>query len=167
MSIEVGQQAPDFTLKDQNNEEVTLSALLAHRNVLIVFYPFAFTGTCTGELQALSDGADVFSTDTTATVAISCDTPYAHKVFDQRESFDLPLLSDFWPHGAVATAYGVFNADGGFANRGTFLVDRGAVVRFAEMNGPGQGRDPQLWRAEIAALDLVATPSGSGAPAQR
>lgn len=150
--IAIGDDAPDFTLKDQNNEEVTLSALLAERNVLIVFYPFAFTGTCTGELQALRDGADAFSTDSVTTVTISCDSSYAHKIFDQRESLNLPLLSDFWPHGAVSSAYGVFNADGGFANRGTFLVDRSGVVRFAEMNGPGQGRDPQAWRKAIAAL---------------
>lgn len=150
--IAVGELAPDFTLKDQNNEEVTLSALFADRNVLIVFYPFAFTGTCTGELQALRDGADVFSSDSVTTLTVSCDSSYAHKIFDQRESFNLPLLSDFWPHGAVASAYGVFNPAGGFANRGTFLVDRAGVVRFAEMNGPGQGRDPQAWREAIAAL---------------
>ena len=160
--IAVGQVAPDFTLKDQNNEEVSLSTLLTERNVLIVFYPFAFTGTCTGELQALSDGADVFSTDSVVTVAISCDSSYAHKVFEQRDSLTVPLLSDFWPHGAVATAYGVFNA-GGFANRGTFLVDRSGIVRFSEMNGPGRGRDPQAWRDAIAALDS-ASPSVVGGP---
>ena len=153
MPITVGQSAPDFTLKNQNNEQVGLAGLLENGNVLVVFYPFAFTGTCTGELQALRDGRNEFFTDSLTTVAISCDTPFANKVFDQRESFDFSLLSDFWPHGATASAYGVFNADGGFANRGTFLVDRSGTVRFAEMNGPGQGRDPQAWRTAIAALD--------------
>lgn len=152
MPIDVGQPAPSFVLKDQNNEDVDLATLLARRNVLIVFYPFAFTGICTGELQALRDGRDVFFTDSVTTVTISCDSPYAHKIFDQRESLELPLLSDFWPHGATASAYGVFNAGGGFANRGTFLVERSGTVRFAEMNGPGQGRDPHAWQAAIEAL---------------
>lgn len=150
--LEVGRPAPDFTLKDQNNEEVTLSAVLADHAVLLVFYPFAFTGICTGELCAIRDEPTVFSGDAVQTLTVSCDTPYAHKIFDEREKFDFPLLSDFWPHGAVAQLYGVFNAAGGFANRGTFLIDRSGIIRFAEMNGPGQGRDPQAWRDAIAAL---------------
>jgi mycoredoxin-dependent peroxiredoxin len=148
----VGQVAPDFTLKDQNNEEVTLSSFRGEKAVLLVFYPFAFTGTCTGELRAIADEPEVFSSERVSTLTVSCDTTYSHKVFSEREGFDFPLLADFWPHGAVAAAYGVFRTDGGFANRGTFLIDVDGVVRFVEMNGPGQARDPQRWRAEIAAL---------------
>lgn len=154
--LEVGRPAPDFTLKDQNNEDVTLSSWRGHQAVLLVFYPFAFTGTCTGELRAIADEPEVFSSDAVRTLSISCDTTYAHKIFSEREGFEFPLLSDFWPHGAVARAYGVFRTDGGFANRGTFLVDIDGVVRFAEMNGPGQAREPQRWREAIAAL----APSG-------
>jgi peroxiredoxin (alkyl hydroperoxide reductase subunit C) len=150
--VAVGDLAPDFTLKDQNNEDVTLSAFRGDRAVLVVFYPFAFTGICTGELCAIRDDPAVFTTDAVATLTISCDTVYAHKIFAERENFEFPLLSDFWPHGSVASAYGVFNADGGFANRGTFLVDRDGVVRFAEMNSVGKGREPQAWRDAIAAL---------------
>ena len=150
--LAAGQIAPDFTLKDQNNEEVTLSSFRGHRAVLLVFYPFAFTGTCTGELRAIANEPEVFSNDRVVTLTISCDTSYSHKVFSEREGFEFPLLADFWPHGAVAQAYGVFRSDGGFANRGTFLIDVDGVVRFAEMNGPGQARDPQRWRDGIAAL---------------
>ena len=150
--LEVGRRAPDFTLKDQNNEEVTLSSWRDRQAVLVVFYPFAFTGTCTGELRAIADEPQVFSSDTVRTLSISCDTTYSLKVFSQREGLEFPLLSDFWPHGAVARAYGVFRSDGGFANRGTFLVDVDGVIRFAEMNGPGQAREPQRWRDAIAAL---------------
>lgn len=153
MTIAVGQSAPDFTLKDQNNTDVTLSSFRGQRAVLVVFYPLAFTGICTGELCAIRDDKAVFFSDAVTTLTISCDTPYSHKIFDEREGFGFPLLSDFWPHGAVAQAYGVFNDERGFANRGTFLVGRDGVVRFAEMNGPGQGRDPQVWRDAIAALD--------------
>jgi peroxiredoxin (alkyl hydroperoxide reductase subunit C) len=152
MPIAIGSVAPDFTLKDQNNEDFTLSARRGERAVLIVFYPFAFTNICTGELATIRSEKETFSTATLTTVTISCDTVYSHKIFDEREGFGFPLLSDFWPHGAVAQSYGVFNDGGGFANRGTFLVDRDGVVRFAEMNGPGQGREPQDWRNAIAAL---------------
>jgi mycoredoxin-dependent peroxiredoxin len=151
--LSTGNVAPDFTLKDQNNQDVTLSSFRGRQVVLLVFYPFAFTGTCTGELRAIADEPEIFSSERVVTLTISCDTTYSHKVFSEREKFDFPLLADFWPHGAVAQAYGVFRSDGGFANRGTFLLDLDGVVRFAEMNGPGQGRDPQRWRDEIAALN--------------
>lgn len=150
--LEVGDTAPDFTLKDQNNEEVTLSSFRGRQAVLLVFYPFAFTETCTSELRTVAGDPAVFSSDSVATLTLSCDTTYAHKVFSDRAELAIPLLSDFWPHGAVAQAYGVFRFDGGFANRGTFLIDTDGIVRFAEMNGPGQARDPQRWRDEIAAL---------------
>ena len=93
-----------------------------------------------------------YSNDDVQIVTISCDSVYSQKVFSMREEFDFPLLSDHWPHGEVARAYGVFNEDGGFANRGTFLVDRDGIVRFAEMNNIGDGRDADEWIAAIKAL---------------
>lgn len=150
--IAVGDQAPDFTLRDQNNEEFTLSSFRADRAVLIVFYPLAFTGICTGELQQVRDDLDTFQNDNVQVVSVSVDSAYAHKIFAEREGFEFPLLADFWPHGAVAQAYGVLNEQTGVANRGTFLVDKTGIVRFAEMNPPGQGRDPQNWREAIKSL---------------
>jgi mycoredoxin-dependent peroxiredoxin len=150
--IQVGDEAPDFTLRDQNREEFTLSAYRGSKAVLIVFYPFAFTGICTGELGRVRQDIDSFQNDAVQVVTISVDSPYAQKIFSQREEFEFPLLSDFWPHGEVAQAYGVFNSEGGFANRGTFLVDKDGIVRFAEMNTPGQGRDANEWRAAIKSL---------------
>jgi peroxiredoxin (alkyl hydroperoxide reductase subunit C) len=148
----MGQQAPDFTLKDQNNEEFRLSDYRGERAVLIVFYPLAFTGICTGELCAVRDDIGAFQNDDVQVVSISVDSVYAHKIFSQREGYEFPLLADFWPHGAVAQAYGVFNETTGFANRGTFLVDKDGIVRFAEMNQPGEGRDAEAWRSAIKAL---------------
>ncbi len=150
--IGVGDKAPDFTLRDQNNERVSLSEFGGSRAVLLVFYPAAFTATCTGELSEVRDQLDAFQNDEVQTVSISVDSVYANKIFSEREGFKFPLLSDFWPHGAVAESYGVFNSERGIANRGTFLVDRDGIVRFAEMNGPGQGRDAQVWLDAIAAL---------------
>lgn len=150
--IAVGDTAPDFTLKDQNNEEVTLADFRGQQSVLVIFYPFAFTGICTGELARVRDELPAFQNDDVQAVTVSCDSPYTHKIFAEREGFAFPLLSDFWPHGAVAQAYGVFNEKGGMANRGTFLIDMDGIVRFAECNGPGEGRDADEWKAAIAAL---------------
>ncbi len=148
----VGDEAPDFTLKNQNNEEVTLSSFRGDKAVLIIFYPFAFTGICTGELTRVRDELETFQNDDVQVLTISVDSPYTHKVFSEREAFEFPLLSDFWPHGAVAQAYGAFHEAGGMAMRGTFLVDKNGIVRFTELNGPGEGRDASAWQAAIKAL---------------
>lgn len=150
--IAVGEQAPDFTLRDQNNEPVTLSSFRGQRAVLLIFYPLAFTGICTGELCAVRDDLSAFQNGDVQVLCTSVDSVYAHKVFSEREGYEFPLLSDFWPHGEVARTYGVFNEETGFANRGTFLIDTNGVVTFAEMNPPGQGRDPETWREAIKAL---------------
>jgi peroxiredoxin (alkyl hydroperoxide reductase subunit C) len=152
MVIKVGDVAPDFTLRDQNNEQVTLSEFRGHKAVLMIFYPLAFTGICTGELCTVRDDLPTFQNEEIQTLTISVDSPYSHKIFAEREGYGFPLLADFWPHGAVAKAYGVFNDDAGFANRGTFLVDVDGIVRFSEMNSPGEGRDPQAWREAIKEL---------------
>src|ERR1044071_9047488 len=138
MAIQVGVEATDFVLKDQNNQEVRLSDFRGARNVLLVFYPLAFTGTCQGELCLIRDNLNDFANDTTQVLSISVDSPFAHKVWATEQGYDFPLLADFWPHGAVAQAYGVFNDKAGFANRGTFLIDTAGIVRFAEQYGPGQ-----------------------------
>jgi peroxiredoxin (alkyl hydroperoxide reductase subunit C) len=150
MPIGVGDNAPDFVLKDQNNQEVRLSDFRDRRNVLLVFYPLAFTGTCQGELCQLRDNLNDFVNDDVQVLTVSVDSPYSHKVWADREGYEFPLLADFWPHGAVAQAYGVFNDERGFANRGTFLIDTTGVVRFAEMNMPGEARDQDAWRKALA-----------------
>lgn len=138
----IGSLAPDFALRDQNNQEVRLSGALP---ALLVFYPFAFTGICQGELAWIRDHRPLPVT----VLTISVDSVYAHKVWAEREGYDFPLLSDFWPHGEVARAYGVFNEKIGAANRGTFLVDRSGLIQFAAMNGPGEPRDPDVWDAAL------------------
>ncbi|MGS2615960.1 peroxiredoxin [Micromonospora sp. LZ34] len=150
MPIEVGAEAPDFVLKDQNNQEVRLSAFRGRRTVLLVFYPLAFTGTCQGELAEVRDNLDDYVNDDVQVLTVSVDSVYSHKVWADREGYQFPLLADFWPHGAVAQAYGVFNDTAGFADRGTFVIDKAGVVRFAELNGPGEARDQQGWRKALA-----------------
>lgn len=148
--VDVGSKAPEFTLNDYNREKVSLSSLLGTSPVLLVFYPFAFSGICTGELCQLRD--DLSSFEGVQVVGVSVDTPFSLKVWAEQEGYTFPLLSDFWPHGAVASEYGVFNEKAGMANRGTFLIDRDGVVRFAEVNQPGEARDQQAWKKAIASL---------------
>ena len=150
MPIDVGARAPDFVLKDQNNQEVRLSDFQGRKVVLLVFYPLAFTGTCQGELCAVRDNLNDFHNDDVQVLTVSVDSPYSHKVWADQQGYQFPLLADFWPHGAVAQAYGVFNETAGIAARGTFVIDRAGVVRFAEMNPPGQARDQDAWRKALA-----------------
>jgi len=150
MSITVGEEAPDFLLRDQNNQEVRLADFRGEKAVLLVFYPLAFTGTCRGELCEVSENLDAYANTGAQILTISVDSVYSHKIWADREGYDFPLLADFWPHGAAAQAYGVFNAEHGFANRGTFVIDKAGIVRFAEMNGPGEARDQSGWRKALA-----------------
>ncbi|MEV8515503.1 peroxiredoxin [Dactylosporangium sp. NPDC051484] len=152
MTMDVGDLAPDFVLRDQNNQEVSLADFRGRKAVLLVFYPLAFTGTCQGELGGVQHRLADFQNDAVQVLTVSVDSPYAHKIWADREGYTFPLLSDFWPHGAVASAYGVLNEAKGYANRGTFLIDATGVVRFAEVVPASQPRDQSAWREAIAAL---------------
>ena len=154
--LTVGSAAPDFTLHDQNRQLVSLSdfrAVEGAKNVLLVFFPLAFTGICQGELDQIRDHLPDFENDDTAVLAISVGPAPTHKVWAANSGFLFPVLSDFWPHGAVSQAYGVFNDDAGVANRGTFLVDGAGTIRFAEMKQPGEARDQRVWTEALEALE--------------
>jgi peroxiredoxin len=149
---EVGTEAPDFTLKDQNNQVVSLSSFRGDRSVLVVFYPFAFSGICTSELCAVRDDLGSFQNADVQILAVSVDHPFTLKAWSDAQGYEFPLLADFWPHGQVAQTYGVFNEKAGFALRGTFLVDKTGTVQFAEVNGPGEARDQDGWKKALAAV---------------
>jgi peroxiredoxin (alkyl hydroperoxide reductase subunit C) len=150
--LAVGAAAPDFTLRDQNQQRVTLSSYRGAKNVLLVFFPLAFTGICQGELDQLRDHLPEFDNDDSVALAISVGPPPTHKIWSIESGFTFPVLSDFWPHGEVSAAYGVFNADAGYPNRGTFVIDRSGIIRFAEMKEPGESRDQGLWAQALVAL---------------
>lgn len=141
MAIEVGSEAPDFELKNQHGELVRLSELRGEKAVVLLFYPFAFTGTCTGELCALRDELPKFVNDEVQLLAVSNDSPFTQRVFADQEGLKYPLLSDFWPHGEVSRAYGVFDEDKGCAVRGTFIIDKEGVVRWTVVNALSDARD--------------------------
>ncbi|MET9508914.1 peroxiredoxin [Streptomyces flavidovirens] len=144
MAIEVGTPAPDFELKDNHGRTVRLSEFRIPgdaRNVVLLFYPFAFTGVCTGELRALRDELPKFVNDDVQLLAVSTDSIHTLRVYAEQEGFEYPLLSDFWPHGEVSRAYGVFDEDKGCAVRGTFVIDKEGVVRWTVVNGLPDARD--------------------------
>jgi mycoredoxin-dependent peroxiredoxin len=149
--LEVGAPAPDFTLRDQHNVEISLAALRG-KAVLLVFYPLAFTGVCAGELNLIQSELDVFHNANVAVLAVSVDSPYALRVFSDTEGLKFPMLSDFWPHGAVATAYGIFDSGAGVATRATFLIDATGIVRWKVVNDLAHARDQAAYHAAIAAL---------------
>lgn len=152
MALTIGQAAPDFTLMNQHGESVSLSSFKGKKNVVVIFYPFAFSGICTGELCAIRDDLAAFENDNSELLAISCDPMYAQKAFAEQEGYKFGVLADFWPHGAAATAYGVFNEERGCAIRGTFIIDKSGILRWQVVNGLGDARNIADYKAALATL---------------
>jgi peroxiredoxin len=136
-----GMTAPDFTLRDQHGQEQSLAARRGSRNVLLVFYPFAFTGVCSGEMRALSDNVASWDNLGADVLAVSCDPVPSLRAFADQEGLAIPQLSDFWPHGKVSTSYGAFDDDLGAAGRRTFVIDRAGVVRWMVSSAIAEPRD--------------------------
>lgn len=151
MTVAVGDIAPDFTLTDANGESFTLSSLRG-KKVVLMFFPFAFTGVCTGELCAIRDNENEFIDEDTVVVSVSCDSKFTLANFAQTENFQHTLLSDFWPHGEVSRLYGVFNDERGMAIRGTFILDRDGVVRWTIANQPPLARSTAEYKAALAEI---------------
>ena len=152
MAIEIGQQAPDFELKDPNNEVVSLAGLRG-TPVLLVFYPFTFTGVCEGELCRLRDDYSQFTDAGVQVLALSCDSKNSQKVWAEQQGYNFPVLSDFWPHGEVAQAYGVFNDALGCAIRATFLIGQdGTIVDAFETDSLGTAREADRYTEALAKL---------------
>ncbi|MEU8511459.1 peroxiredoxin [Kitasatospora sp. NPDC048722] len=152
MAVEVGTGAPDFELRTQHGELVRLSDFRGAKAVVLVFYPFAFTGVCTGELGAIQKELPRLQNDAVQVLGISVDSQFSQRVFADREGLDFPLLADFWPHGEVARAYGVFDEEKGCALRGTFVIDSTGTVRWSVVNGLPDARDEQEYLRVLASL---------------
>lgn len=148
--VEVGRPAPEFTLRDQHGRPVSLADFRGRRAVLLVFYPLAFTRICQGELCGIRDDLAAFQNDAAQVLAVSVDSVGAQRAWAEQQGYTFPLLADFWPHGAVARAYGVFDEVAGHAIRGTFLIDVDGVIRWRSVLPTGTARDQQEWRAALA-----------------
>ncbi|CAN5181438.1 peroxiredoxin [soil metagenome] len=153
MTIEIGDEAPDFTLKNQRGQDVTLSSFRGVKSVVVIFYPFAFSGICTGELCEIRDNVTDFSSDEIEVLAVSCDPMFSLRAFAEKESYEFSLLSDFWPHGATAKTYDVFNETIGAALRGTFIIDLAGIVRWKVENGLPDARDIDAYRDALSSLN--------------
>ncbi|MGG5171488.1 peroxiredoxin [Pseudarthrobacter sp. J1738] len=147
----VGEVAPDFELVNQFGEPVRLSALRG-APVVVVFYPFAFSGICTGELCEIRDNLSIFNDSEATVLAISVDSKFAARAYAEAQGFDFQLLADFWPHGAVADLYGVFDDESGMAVRGSFVIDAEGVIRYVVIKPRGEARDFSQYRAALAEL---------------
>lgn len=152
MTIEVGDLAPDFELMDQDRTPVRLSSFRGSKSVVVVFYPLAFTGVCQGEMCAIRDSIEDFSSADVQVLAISVDSGPVHAKWAAEQGYTFPLLADFWPHGEVARSYGVLQEDIGLALRGTFIVDKQGVVAFKVVNAIPDARDLDDYRAVLARL---------------
>jgi mycoredoxin-dependent peroxiredoxin len=148
----VGDVAPDFELRDQHGQGVRLSSYRGSKAVVLMFYPFAFSRVCTGELWDVRDNHPELTSGSVQLLAVSCDPMFALRELADRDTLTFPLLSDFWPHGEVATAYGVFDAGRGCANRSTFVLDRDGVVRWEVHNAMPDARDLEEQSRVLAAL---------------
>jgi mycoredoxin-dependent peroxiredoxin len=152
MAVEIGDEAPDFELPDQHGTPVRLSSFRGSKNVVLVFYPLAFSPVCSGELSGMRDGFPEVTGDDVELLTVSVDSFFAHRAWADAENFQFSLLADFWPHGAVAKEYGVFDAERGLAIRGTFVIDKEGIVRWKVVNPIPQARDIADYQKALAAL---------------
>lgn len=148
----VGVAAPDFELTNQFGEPVRLSSFRG-QNVVVVFYPFAFSGICTGELCEIRDNLASFEDANATVLAISVDSKFSLRAYAEKEGYGFDLLADFWPHGAAASAYGVFDPESGMARRGTFIIDAAGIIRYVVVNPRGQARELSEYRDALAGLE--------------
>jgi peroxiredoxin len=147
-TLGLGQPPPDFTARNQHGELLTVSGLHGAPAV-IIFYPWAFSSICRDELAAVRDDHERFLALGARVLAVSCDAMYTLRAYADAEGIAFDLLSDHWPHGAIAQAYGVFDEEAGCARRGTFVLDAAGLIRWQRVNRINEPR-------EIAAV-LAAT----------
>ena len=152
MTLALHQPPPDFDLKNQHGEDIDLSGFRGHRPVVVMFFPFAFSTICTSELREVHGAMSDLQVANVELLAIACDPMFALRAFSDAEGFSFSLLSDFWPHGGVAQAYGVFNDAAGSAFRGTFLVDKEGLVAWKVENGMPDARSIDDYRDALAGV---------------
>ena len=149
MALENDTQAPDFDLANQFGEHIRLGEFRGKKPVALVFFPLAFSSTCTTELCTLRDNIAMFQSQGIELIGISVDSKATLRAFADKEGYDFTLLADFWPHGEVAKEYGVFLEQKGFANRATFLIDVDGVIRASFITAPGEARSLDEYKAAV------------------
>lgn len=146
--IQVGQPAPDFTLRDEQNQEVKLSDLRGQK-VVLMFYPLDFSPVCEGEFCEVRDRWSDWEGTGATVFGISRDSVWAHKAWKEAQGFKHRLLADM--NGAVARLYGAWNEERGIANRRTVVIDKdGTITALDQTANPGVARDQQGLMAEAS-----------------
>ena len=156
MALENDTKAPDFELPNQFGEHVRLTDFRGIRPVALVFFPLAFSSTCTTELCELRDNIALFADSSVELLGVSVDSKATLRAFAAAEGYDFNLLADFWPHGAIAKEYGVFLPEKGFANRASFLIDTRGIIRASFITAPGEARSLAAYRAALEDLHAPA-----------
>jgi peroxiredoxin (alkyl hydroperoxide reductase subunit C) len=156
MAIELGQEAPDFTLKNGDNEEVTLSSFRGIKNVVLLFYPGAYSSVCTKQLAEVGEHEGRYAEGDAQVIGVSVDSRYVQRRFAEDLGLrDTILLADFEPKGAVSRAYGVYLDGPGTSGRATFVIDRAGVVRGVSLtDNPGQMPDEEEYFRALSACDV-------------
>lgn len=134
MAIKIGDTVPDFTLKDQNGKDVTLSSYKG-KNVLLSFHPLAWTKICAQQMRSLEDNHQRFTEKNTIALGVSIDSVPSKKAWAERDLgiTRTSLLSDFWPHGGVARSLGLFRQQDGFSERANIILDAHGCVSFVKV----------------------------------
>ena len=166
MAIGTGERAPDFDLEERfDAPRVRLSDYLGRTNLLLVFHPFAWTPVCAEEALDLQENLASYRNANTEVLFVSCDTSASRQAWKEELGADYTFASDFWPHGATARSYGVFDEATGAAVRGTFLIDESGTVIWSLVND-GDTRRTELVGDSLAAMaDGGSGRSSDGGPA--
>lgn len=155
MTPEIGSEAPDFEGRSTSGQTIKLSDYRGKKHVMLVFYPFAFSRTCTAEFCEMRDEMPTVCSDDVEVLGISPDSAFTLKAWKAAEGYVNEFVSDFWPHGEISRAYGVFHEASGSSMRGTFLIDKDGVLRWSEIQEDWQARDQSNWRAALASLGVM------------
>ena len=136
-TLKVGDTAPDFTLKDQDGNPVTLSTFRGKKNVVLVYHPLAFTSICSTQMPGYNKDRQTFEGMEVQVLGISVDSSPAHRAWaEMLGGIDYPMLADFYPHGEVSKRYGILRPEG-FSERATFVIDKQGIVRSIEVHEIG------------------------------
>jgi peroxiredoxin len=133
--IQTGEKAPDFSLRDQDGNEVSLEDF-AGRSLILAFYPADFSPGCSNQLSLYQEVLGEFEARGAALVGISVDSAYCHRAFREDRNLTMPLLADYHPKGEVSRAYGAYNEERGHSNRCLVVIDGEGIVRWAHESPP-------------------------------
>ncbi|MDR9362937.1 MAG: peroxiredoxin [Microbacteriaceae bacterium] len=152
MTIQIGDQAPNFTLPNQHGEEIELQALRG-KPVVLAFYPLSFSPTCTDELCELRDEFQIFEDSDATLLGVSVDSKFTQAAFSEAKEYQFDLLADFKPHGEVTKLYEAWLEEKGHGTRATYVIDADGVVIAKFVTSPGEMRPLADYKK---ALELVA-----------